>query len=87
MHDHEDRRMAAVSRLLFAGPVLIPLAWFLAEPWDLAGSETLASLQFAGVVFVALPVPRPSPSWSLVDLRARIHRWGRIVGAGLVVAS
>ena len=87
MHDHEDRRMAAVSRLLFAGPVLVPLAWFLAEPWDLAGSETLASLQFAGAVSIALPVPRPSPSGSLVDFRARIRRWGRVVVAGPVVAS
>jgi hypothetical protein len=87
MHGREDRRMAALSLLLFAGPVMILLACFLVGPWDLTGSERRASLQFAGIMSMALLVPLPSPSWSLFDLRTRVRRWGRIVGAGLVVAS
>ena len=87
MHDNEDGSMATISRFLFAGPVLILLAWFLAGQWDLATSETRAWLQFAGVVCLALFIPLPGTSWSLSDLRARMQWWGWVVVAGLVVLS
>ncbi len=87
MDDDEDRRVAAISRFLFIGPVLIVLAWFLAGQWGLAGPETRAWLQFAGVVCLASLMPLPGTARSLSELGARAQWWGWGVVAGLVVTS
>ena len=87
MDDHEDRRMAAISRLLFIGPVVILLAWFLAGQWDLAGIEARSWLQFIGVVFLAALTPLPGVSWSLSGFRSRVQWWGWVAVAGVVVTS
>lgn len=87
MDDHEHVSMATVSRLLSIGPILIGLAWFVAGQWDVAGPETRAWLQFAGVVSLASLTPLPGASWSLSDLRARAHWWGWVVVVGVLVAS
>ena len=87
MDDDEDRRLATISRVLFIGPVLIVLVWFLAGQWGLAGAETRAWLQFAAVVCFASLMPLPGTAQSLSELGARVQWWGWGVVAGLVLIS
>ena len=87
MDDQIDIRIEAINCVLFIGPVLILLAWFLAGQWDVAGPETRAWLQFAGVACLASLVPLPGVSRSLSALRTSVQWWAWVVVAGLVVAS
>jgi hypothetical protein len=87
MDEHEDRRMALVSRFLVIGPVLILLSWFLAGQWDVAEAEARAWLQFTGVVGLASLTPLPGTDRSLSKLAAHVQWWGWVVVVGLVLAS
>lgn len=87
MDDLIDTRLAAIGRVLFLGPVLVLIAWFLAGQWDLAAPETRAWLQFTGVVCLASLMPLPGVSRSLPALRRRVQWWGWMVVLGLVVTS
>lgn len=82
-----DRSMAAISRFIFIGPVLIVLAWFLAGQWGIAGPEARAWLQFSGVVFLAALIPLPGAPQSLSELAVRVQWLGWLVVAGLVATS